>query len=282
MDKKNLLAGKRIAVIGGSGNVGSLLAKKLAQVEGIGGVVATGRDAQKLHTLSQEGIETSTDNVQAVQEADIVLLCVKPQQMKGVVAQIGAHAQGKIVVSVAAGVPLEYLERELAGAAVVRCMPNLCASIGMSQTAVATNSKNGEGAIARAMLSLLGKTYEVEEKQVAVWTSVCASGPAFLVRAAVRNIRDEHMLPCMEDALCREGFGKSEAAQIARDVLSSTKRLMEEREWGAAEFVKKVASRKGTTRAGLKAWGRKFDEEGLSSAFEAAKLRAQEIERGFA
>lgn len=274
------LEGKKIAVLG-AGNLGGLLAKKLAAVEGIGGVVATGRDAQKLQGLEKEGIETSTDNVHAVQNADIILLCVKPQQMKDVVEEICEHVQGKLVVSVAAGVPLEYLEKELAGAAVVRCMPNLCASIGMSQTAVATNSINGEGAIARAMLSLLGKTYEVEEKQVAIWTSVCASGPAFLVKAAQAGMEEGEILSCMQKALCREKFEEGFAGEIARNVLHATKELMLSSGESGEEFVARVASKKGTTEAGLEAGGDFSRAENLDAAFEAAKLRAQEIERGF-
>jgi|GEM_PF-2979086 len=296
MEKKSLLAGKRIAVIGGTGNLGGLLAKKLAAVESIGGVVATGRDAEKLRKLAQDfegagagGLETSTDNVQAVQEADIVLLCVKPQQMKDVVGEIGravacgsVRVHGKLFVSVAAGVSLSFLERELEGAAIVRCMPNLCASIGLSQTAVATNSKNGEGKIAREMLSLLGKTYEVEEKQVAVWTSVCASGPAFLVKAAQAGMEEQVMLACMQKALCKEKFEKGFAGEIARKVLHATKKLMLSSEESGWEFVARVASKKGTTEAGLEAGGEFSRAEDLDAAFEAAKLRAKEIEESFA
>lgn len=275
------LVGKHIAVLGGSGTVGSLLAKKLAAVEGIGCVVATGRDAQKLQQLAQLGIETTTDNGRAVRQAEIVLLCVKPQKMKEVVAQIKEVAEGKLFVSVAAGVPLKYLEGELAGAAIVRCMPNLCAKIGRSQTAVATNSKNGEGELARLVLSLLGETYEVHEKQIACWTSVCASGPAFIARAKARGMQDAQILSCMQQALCREGFEEGQAAKIVQEVLSSTKELLEASGESVPSFVKRVASRKGTTRAGIKAWGGEFDEGGLARAFEAAKERAQEIETGF-
>lgn len=274
------LAGKSIAVLGGTGNLGSLLAKKLAQAQ-VARVVATGRDAQKLQALEMDGVQASMGNAQAVREADIVLLCVKPQQMKDVVREIMGFAAGKLFVSVAAGVPLSYLERELAGASVVRCMPNLCAKIGMSQTAVATNSKNGEGKIVREMLALLGETYEVQERQFAVWTAVSGSGPAFLVKAAQACMEDAQMLSCMRAALCREGFGEGEAAQIGAQVLAATKELMQKSNESGEEFIARVCSKKGTTEAGLQAGGNMETEVELSAAFEAAKMRAMEIEAEF-
>lgn len=182
----DLLAGRSFAVLG-AGKIGSLLVRSfLAQ-----GLVtaerlrATVRRPERAQVLGRElAVAVSTDNVAATRDADVVLLCVKPQTVTGVLAAIRPElGPGKLVISVAASVSTDYIEQHVgAGVPVVRVMPNTPCAVGSGMTGLCAgrSAQPAHLETARALFQAVGRTVVVEERLMDAVTGLSASGPAFL------------------------------------------------------------------------------------------------------
>lgn len=125
-----------------------------------------------------------TDNRAAVQKADVVLLCVKPQTVGAVVDEIALDLnEKKLLISVAASVPTEFIESHLKKKVpVIRAMPNTPAMVGEGVTALTKGKFATENDIdtARRLFDAVGKTVVVDEKNMDAITGLSASGPAFI------------------------------------------------------------------------------------------------------
>jgi pyrroline-5-carboxylate reductase len=153
-------------------------------------VTATVRHPDRAAALAKElGVAVTTHNREAVKDAEIILLTVKPQTVAGVLREIapeiGANA---LVVSVAASVPTSFVEQQLAAAsggkrkvAVVRAMPNTPAAVGCGMTAICRGAHAAPEhlEIARSMFDAVGRTIVLDEKHMDAVTGLSASGPAF-------------------------------------------------------------------------------------------------------
>ena len=131
---------KKIAFLGG-GNMAEALIKGMlsAEVATSRQMVVTDTSPARLKYLKKYNINTAKNNHEAVQKAEIVLLCVKPQVMDAVLAEIASAADSKkLIISIAAGVTLSRIETALiAGPRVIRVMPNTPALVGASASAFA-------------------------------------------------------------------------------------------------------------------------------------------------
>ncbi|MFZ3200377.1 MAG: pyrroline-5-carboxylate reductase [Candidatus Acidiferrales bacterium] len=129
-------------------------------------------------------ISVGTDNRAAVRGADVVLLCVKPQNVAQVADEIRPELkEGKLVISIAASVPTSYIERRLgANVPVIRVMPNTPAMVGAGITAIAKgkSATQKDVEIAEELFGAVGKTVVVDEKNMDAITGLSASGPAFI------------------------------------------------------------------------------------------------------
>lgn len=130
------------------------------------------------------GVAVFTDNIKAVRQADIILVCVKPQIVRSVMEQIRpALHKEKLIISIAASVPTTYIEKVLpAGVPVVRAMPNTPCFIGHGMTAVAggSHAKPEHLETARKLFEAVGRSVIVDEKHMDAITGLSASGPAFI------------------------------------------------------------------------------------------------------
>jgi len=182
----DVLDGKRLAVLG-AGKIGSLLARSFLEQKLIipERLRATVRQPQRARVLAQDlRVDVSTDNRAAASEADVVLLCVKPQSVAGVLEAIRSElGPEKLVISVAASVPTHYIEQRLgADVPVVRAMPNTPCAVGSGMTGLCAGRFAGPGHLetARALFEAVGRTVVVDEKLMDAVTGLSASGPAFL------------------------------------------------------------------------------------------------------
>ena len=136
------------------------------------------RLAEKLH------IDVGTDNVKAVQDADIIFICVKPQTVQEVLEEIRSHiSPGQLVISVAASVSTSQIESVLGvKTAVVRAMPNTPCALGVGMTGLCKGSYVSAEQIALAcpLFDVVGRTVVVDEKHMDAVTGLSASGPAFI------------------------------------------------------------------------------------------------------
>lgn len=180
------LATKRMAVIG-AGKMGSILLQALL---GKGLVSADRAKASVAHADrarsrgTQLGIPVSTNNLEAVKGADIVLICVKPTVVRPVLEEIGPHlTPQQLVISIAASVPTNYMEKILpAGVPVVRAMPNTPCMVGSGMTGICKGSHAGQNhlRLAQQLFESVGRAVIVDEKHMDAVTGLSASGPAFI------------------------------------------------------------------------------------------------------
>jgi pyrroline-5-carboxylate reductase len=179
-------AWRRIAVIG-AGKIGESLIGGLidAGLVAPGRIVATARHAERLEALKRRfAVATDVRNDRAVRGAAVILLAVKPQAMAEVLAGIrGRVKRDQLVISVAASVPTEFIEKRLgAPAPVVRAMPNTPCLIRQGMTAICRGRRAEERHLeaARRIFGTLGRCVVVEERHMDAVTGLSASGPAYL------------------------------------------------------------------------------------------------------
>src|SRR5580692_1050358 len=177
---------KRVAVLG-AGKMGGILLKALLEKRLFSAktTVASVQHEEKARSLSRKlGIRVGTDNCAAARQADIILLCVKPQIVDQVIEQIRPGiTENQIIISVAASVPTSRIEQALKRPVpVVRAMPNTPCVVGCGMTALC----KGQFAAARhlelasTLFGVVGRTVVVDEKLMDAVTGLSASGPAYI------------------------------------------------------------------------------------------------------
>ena len=179
------LTEKKLAVLG-TGKLGGILLRAYLKQELFSPkrVMATVAHGEKAAALTKElGVTVRTENREAVQGADIVLLCVKPKVVGEVLQEIAPEMDEKtLVISVAASVPTSYIEQHLtAKVPVVRVMPNTPSTVGCGMTGICRGAHAGAEHLeaARTMFDAVGRTVVVDEKNMDAVTGLTASGPAF-------------------------------------------------------------------------------------------------------
>jgi pyrroline-5-carboxylate reductase len=180
------LTDKQLAVLG-TGKLGGILLRAYLK-QGLFSpkrVSATVRHEEKAAALAKElGVTVSTNNREAVKEADIVLLAVKPQVVGEVLKEIKPElGKDTLIISVAASVPTSYIEQRLSEKVpVVRAMPNTCSTVGCGMAGICRGSHASSEhlEIAKAMFGAVGRAVVVDEKNMDAVTGLSASGPAFL------------------------------------------------------------------------------------------------------
>jgi len=171
----------KVAVIG-AGMMGGAIIKSLLKGGYTGQITAVDIQLQKLEELEKLGVKTSSDNQKAAKNADIIFIIVKPGDVEKVLNEIVKEVKGKLVVSVAATVPLEYLRKHAPGAKIVRVMPNLGAIVQAAYTAYCceANITLKEKQKIQTLLNMMGTCDEVDEKYMDAITAVSGSGPGYM------------------------------------------------------------------------------------------------------
>jgi len=171
----------KIAVIG-AGMMGSAIIKSLLKSNYSGTITAVDIAPQKLGDLEKLGAKVSSNNRKSTAEADIIFIIVKPGDVEKVLKEVAKEIKGKLLISVAATVPLNFLKRNAPDSKVVRIMPNLCAMVQASYTAYCCteNVTAADKEKVKSLLNMMGICDEVEEKYMDAITAVSGSGPGYL------------------------------------------------------------------------------------------------------
>ncbi|PYO62273.1 MAG: pyrroline-5-carboxylate reductase [Gemmatimonadetes bacterium] len=176
---------RRVAVLG-TGKIGGILLQGLLKA-GLSPqhVFPTVRRAERATALAKQlSIPVGTDNRAAARQAEIILLCVKPQTVREVLEEIRPEVTpDKLLVSVAASVSTAYMEDVLQGPIpVVRAMPNTPCVVGAGMTGLCKGKHATQTQLetARQFFDTVGRTVLVEEKHMDAVTGLSASGPAFV------------------------------------------------------------------------------------------------------
>jgi len=209
-------------------------------------VVATvRRDEATLELEESLGIRVSTDNVAAVREAEVVLLAVKPQVAREVLCdpKLQGSLEGKLLISIAAGVRLQQLADWLPQTALVRAMPNTPCTIreGMTVVSPGPRATDAHLAFAKRVFGSVGRCRELDEKYLDAVTALGGSGPAF---ACV-------LLESMADGGVMMGLPRDVAVEIAAQSMQGAARLVLETGAHPAALKDAVTTPAGCTIAGL-------------------------------
>ena len=217
------------------------------------------------------GIKTTTSNREVAASCDIIILAVKPQNMEAVLAEIaGDITDQKMVVSIAAGITLSYLESKLGTRLIVRVMPNTPAIVqeGMSVMSLCGCFYGKELDTVKSILMSVGKVLVLPEKQMNAVTALSGSGPGFIALFA----------EAMIEAGVKLGLNRSDAVDMTVQTMLGTATLLSEG-MSAENLRKMVTSPGGTTAAGLAVFGERDLMGVVADALKAAQTRADELGR---
>lgn len=218
-----MLSNHTVAIIG-AGNIGRAL---------IGGLInghefnpsqiwATRRNASALEELGEHfpGIHTTTDNARAVQQATVIVIATKPQNVREVFEQIRPHVTpAALVLSVLAGITTEAIQRGLGqNVAVVRTMPNTPALVDEGATAIAAGRHAGEDhlALTRHIFEAVGKVEIVPEYLLDAVTGLSGSGPAYVYM----------FIEALTDAGVKQGLPRPTALRLAAQTVFGAAKLV--------------------------------------------------------
>ncbi len=201
--------------------------------------------------------------------ANIIILAVKPQDMEGVLKRY-TQTDGKLFISIAAGLTTKFFEKRLGGKVrVVRAMPNLPALINEGITGICAGkyATRADLKTSQRILSTIGKTVVVKEAMMDVVTAVSGSGPAYVFLFVEQWI----------NAAVKLGFDPVQARRLVYRTLLGSAHLLEQSPLDAGELRAKVTSKGGTTQAAMDVFSKgKFDQL-IYKALLAAKKRAKEL-----
>ncbi len=171
----------KITVIG-AGMMGSAIIKSLIKGNYGGKITAVDIAADKLKDLEKFGVKITSDNRKAAADADIIFIIVKPGDVEKVLKEITKEIKCKLLISVAATVPLAFLRKNASEARIVRIMPNLGALVQAAYTAYCceSNVTVEDKEKVKTLLNMMGICDEMDEKYMDAITAVSGSGPGYI------------------------------------------------------------------------------------------------------
>jgi pyrroline-5-carboxylate reductase len=265
---------RKVAFLGAGNMAGALiqgLVRAGTPAERIWATVRRDERSKEL-AAAHPGLHLGSDNLAAAREAEVIVLSVKPQGMDKLVTQIAPGVDaGKLVISVAAGVPIAAIAKRLGGPGrrIIRAMPNTPALVGLGATALAAGDHATEAdlQLATQIFQAVGITTVLDENLLDAVTGLSGSGPAYVFL----------VIEALSDAGVKVGLSRHVALKLAaQTVLGSAKMLLET---GAHPGTLKdqVTSPGGTAIAGLHTLEAGGLRTTLIDAVEAATRRSKEL-----
>jgi pyrroline-5-carboxylate reductase len=269
-----ILKDKKIAIIG-SGNMGEAL---------ISGLVASGSSnaehiicsdtrQEKLIKIKEEyGVNTTSDNLEAVKSSEIIIYCIKPQIIASVLRET-AHLLdiNKLIISVAAGVPLTAFEVCLKkDLRLIRAMPNIAAFVKQSATAIAAGKHATQEDIDMAMkiFGMVGECIFLTENDLMdAITGLSGSGPAYIFL----------VVDALADAGVKMGLSRQDSLFLSTQTILGSAQLLKESHDHPGQLKDMVTSPGGSAIAGLHTIESGGLRTTLINAVEAATNRSREL-----
>jgi pyrroline-5-carboxylate reductase len=264
---------RKIAVLG-AGRIGESLISGLLSSgwREPSEVAATTRRAERVAELRERyGIEATLSNHEAAAGAALIVIAVKPQDLEGLLGEIGTLVlREQTVLSIAAAIPTARIERRLAdGVPVVRAMPNTPSTVHEGIAGLCAGSHAGDEHLdlAEEALSHLGAVVRVPEEALDAITAVSGSGPAYFALLAEAMIEAGILL----------GLSREISTQLVVQTMFGTAKQLRDEKLHPVELREMVTSPGGTTIAAI----RELEIAGVRAAFlnaiQAAMVRAREL-----
>lgn len=251
--------------------VSGLLAKKIYEPGDLCCTSAADGTGEAL--AGKTGIRYRPTLPEAAEDADIVLLAFKPQQLADLGGEARVALNGKLVISILAGTPLKTLGEGFPEArALVRSMPNTPGQIGFGITCFATADPltPEDAAATKEILGALGPVHEVDEDQLDAVTAVSGSGPAYVFE----------FVAGLRDAGIAAGLPEDLAYELARETVRGAAELLKQVPEAPETHRDWVSSPGGTTLAGLAVLEGAGLRGILADTVAAARNRSIELAKG--
>ncbi len=266
----------KVGFIGG-GNMASAL------IGGLAGKLTAGvnihvvdPNAEALQKLRQQfGVTTTSQIDAAIAKCDVIVVAVKPQQMKEVASQLQPHVSSQLVLSVAAGIRMVDLSRWLNGhSAIVRTMPNTPALIGKGITGMVAMAgvSHEQRDAADAIMRAVGTTVWLDDEAlIDPVTAVSGSGPAYVF----------YFIEAMQQAAQEMGLSAEQGTQLAIATFVGASQLAAQSSEPISLLRERVTSKGGTTYAALTSMEASGVKEAIGKAMKAAAARGKELGEEF-
>lgn len=219
----------------------------------------------------QFGVTTSTQIDAQVAASDVVLLCVKPQQIHEVAQKLVPHLSRQLIISIAAGIRIVDLSRWMNNyTAIVRTMPNMPALINLGITGMCstTDVSAEQRAIANDILCAVGKTvWLANEALLDPLTAISGSGPAYVF----------YFIEAMQKAAVEMGLTEEQGRELALTTFLGASQLAAQSTESAATLRARVTSKGGTTHAAIQCLEQSDVASAIIRAAKAASERAREL-----
>jgi pyrroline-5-carboxylate reductase len=267
---------EKIGVIG-AGKIGSAIVRGVLQaglVKKENVMTSDVSDELRQAIVKDVGIKATADNGALCDFADIVILAVKPQVVDPVAREIAKKlGKTKLLVSVAAGVPIVRIQTQLEpGARVVRVMPNIPCVVGAGAAGFAGGSHATPADLEKvgAILNSFGVGMAVEEKYLDAVTGLSGSGPAYVFL----------FMEALADGGVQVGLARDVALKLAMQTVYGAARMALESQKHLGELKDEVTSPGGTTIAGIYAMEQKGFRGTVIDAVVSATRRSVELGKG--
>ena len=267
-----------IAFIGAGNMAQAILKGMLAAGYPQDNISASGRTQAKLDVLAdQTGIFTSTDNLTLCQQADVIVLGVKPQMMAALVQSLAPaiDPSRQLIVSVAAGILADSIANWLGHkAAIVRCMPNTPSLIGQGAAGLFATQKvsAAQKQTASSIMQSVGLALWVDnEAHIDAVTAVSGSGPAYYFL----------MMEAMIAGAEKLGLSNEVAQQLVLQTATGAAQMAQQSAQTPGQLRVAVTSPKGTTEQALNHFNNGQFSQLCSEAMAAAHRRSQELAQLF-
>jgi len=240
----------------GCGNIGSAIAKGLKKSGmAANNITLTQRKLESLTELTETGFQTSIDNANVVQNAEIILLTVLPSQLMGLLNDISSSLnENHLLISIVSGVSIAEIQKKVGkDIPIIRAMPNTAAVLCESMTCLSSLPQFAqELKMAQVLFEKVGNTLVIDETQMASATALCACGVAFFLRA----------IRAASQGGIEIGFHSDEAFTIAAQTARGAATLLLDNDSHPEAEIDQVTTPMGATIAGLN----EMEHQGFSSA----------------
>lgn len=244
-----------IAILGG-GNLGKSIAQGLLENNyAPANITITRNRIELLNNLKEKGVHVSNNNIEATQNAQVVIIAVKPYKIAEILQEIDSvTTSDKILVSVVSDFSIAQIEENLSTTpSIVRAMPNTASSVNESMTCLASNNASVENLkTVKTIFNSLGETVEINETLMDAATVLGACGIAYVLR----------FIRGMIQGGIEIGFDAQTATQIATQTVKGASELLLQKGNHPEAEIDKVTTPKGCTIAGLN----EMEHQGFSSA----------------
>ncbi|MCD2518164.1 pyrroline-5-carboxylate reductase [Massilia sp. G4R7] len=263
----------KIAFIGGGNMATALIAGLAGQLTGAGSLHVVDPNAEALERLaSQFGVSTASGIDVQVSGADVIVLAVKPQQMREVATSLQPQLGNQpLLLSIAAGIRIADLSRWLGGyTRIVRAMPNTPALIAMGITGMVAESgvDAAQRESADQVMRAVGQTVWLErEELIDPVTAVSGSGPAYVF----------YFLEAMQQAAREMGLDAEQGRKLALATFTGAAQLAAQTGDPVEVLRQRVTSKGGTTYAAITSMEQAGVKESIITAMKAAAARGREL-----